>query len=198
MIIFEDRKKLSIILQQYLDSEIDSFTLEDTLFPSADMLVRELSYEVELQFNEAKSSFCNNHITQELFERFLLLLDSNFEFPINHSPHVLAEGNWIIRLCKIIYFLVINNFHVVSSLDSNPFWPFSSMDDWAVFQKQRKCIFSTPLETDCNCLATLVDANMPHGCTCSACFQGVDQTPENQELEEGKEQKPDDRSCLRK
>ena len=33
-------------------------------------------------------------------------------------------------------------------------------------------------------------------CNCPSLFQGVGQTPENQESEEGKEQKPDDRSRL--
>ena len=185
MIVIKDRKKLAAILQQYLYCEIDSYTVEDSLFSSNDMLVREISYEVEVQFDETKSSFCRNSQEQKVIERFILLLDSDFDFPDNYRPVVHSEGVFFIRLCSVIFDLIKSNFCVHSVFYHNPYWPFSSISDLNEFLNKKK-----------NPLNLFIGFQGDEQVKLSNAISNVDQASENMKPEEENMSKPDDKSCL--
>jgi hypothetical protein len=133
MIISEDRIKLSCLLQDFLDSKINSFNLEDNFdnfCASKDMLVRELIAEVEIHLCEGKPHYCEDKILREVIERFIILLATNFEFGSGYRPVVHTEGHWLNRLLAGLWDELCNNFCVVSKLGGNIYWPLTSADDW--------------------------------------------------------------------
>lgn len=131
MIIREDREKLRNGIQRYIDQEINNFQFVDEMcFRSDDMLVREIEYEVEIYMSEFDAHFCEDGKVKEILRRFVLLLQSDYEFPASYTPKIHDDKNIFVRLAKVLRDMIKSNLVTRPQVGSNIYWSLESLEEW--------------------------------------------------------------------
>lgn len=138
MVSQEDREKLRNTIQRYIDREINNFQLVDEMgFRSDDMLVREIEFEVDIYMSEFDEHFCEGGKVKEILSRFVLLLQSDYEFPASYAPRVHADRNIFVCVVKGLWDMIKSNFVTRSQTSSNIYWPLNSLEEWETLERTK-------------------------------------------------------------
>lgn len=120
MIVRPDREKVILALQLFLNAKINNFELDDSIsFKTQDNLVAKIVVEVCNLISEFEEHFCCSEAMRNVFERFILLLQSDYQIQTDHSTFsrkLFSFFNW-----------------ACGKQTRKPYWPFANRLEWEEF-----------------------------------------------------------------